>query len=750
MQSILSANTTIQGSYCPAKTIAQVSNYLSRGYSPTPVAPRGKAPLLAGWTKKRLAETELAFHFGAEPKNIGVVLGASSNDLVDIDIDDDFALALAPQFLPKTSMIFGRQSRPRSHWLFRAHGTKSKRFLDQTQATIIELRGEGLQTVFPGSVHASGEEITFDEDGEPAEVEREVLELACTKICIATLLRRAWNAGSRHALALSAAGFFAEIGWKQKEVENLISAVAACAEDGEAEDRRNCVRTTYLKLELGEPVSGLSTLSTYLDSKTIQRLTTWAKAAVEAELSASISPGAMATMDISTDARAAEMFVQVFRNKLIYCDGSNEWFRRDSQLYRPCSPVQVQGVATKFVRDIATQIAGRLPGAPSHIRALESCNRINNMVQLSRSPLSKDWSEIDRGRNTVGLGDGSVYDLERMQVMDACATVVTKSLSASLDHSASCPNWIKFLNRIFANDQEVIDFIQRAVGYTLSGEVSEQCLFLLIGTGANGKSTFLSTLHHLLGDYAATIPMHTLMLQRNGGEQTNDLAMLPGKRFVAATEGEPGQHLAESRIKLVTGDDRISCRRLYQDFFEFAPQFKLWIATNNLPKISGVDEAIWRRIRVIRFPVTIPAEERDPDLGYILQSELPGILNWALEGHRQWKQMRLAPPDKVLQATGEYQLENDTVEQFIKACCDESKQAKATAKELHERYARWCEQSGYDPMSKIVFGKTLSLKGYTKHAMSTGSAWKGLMLKPDTNGYGALENLMHPVAKQRV
>ena len=170
------------------------------------------------------------------------------------------------------------------------------------------------------------------------------------------------------------------------------------------------------------------------------------------------------------------------------------------------------------------------------------------------------------------------------------------------------------------------------MGYTLTGSVREQCLFILIGTGANGKSTFINTLQKLFGDYAASIPMQTLMEQRNGSAQTNDLAYLAGKRFVAATEGERGQRLAESKIKMMTGGDRISCRALYKDYFEFDPQFKLWLATNNLPTISGSDEAIWRRIKVIPFPVTIPDAERDRMLGDRLARELPGICRWAMQG----------------------------------------------------------------------------------------------------------------------
>ena len=732
MQTLTTAITTTPTiyNYDAAQTIAQASRYLSQGYAPIPVKYKDKAPTLARWQQITLCEKDLAGHFGAEAKNIGIVLGARSNGLIDVDIDDDLALILAPVILPTTGMIFGRSSRRRSHWLYRSAVTKTKKFNDEKADVIVEIRGDGAQTVFPGSVHASSEQITFDADGEPSTADYEQLEFACIQLCVATTLLRHWQDGTRHELALAFAGFLAKSGWKEDDALKLIGAVARATDDGDIEDRRMCVVNTYHRQAAGETIQGYEKLCGLLTKKVADKLASWCKSAVEADLSVSLPANAMATADISTDARAAETFSNSYKEKVVYCDGSNGWFRKDNQVYRPISAVQIQGVATKFARDLANKIAGRLPGGFSQSRALESCGRINSLVQLSRAKLRVEWAEIDKARHLVGLADGAVYDLNRTQVVDQSQAIVTKTVGANFDQDAKCANWVKFLDRIFNGDKDIISFVQRAVGYTLSGEVGEQCLFLLVGTGANGKSTFINALNHLFGDYAAAIPMHTLMLQRSGNEQTNDLALLPGKRFVAASEGEPGQRLAESRIKLMTGGDRISCRRLYQDYFAFDPQFKIWLATNNLPRIGGVDEAIWRRIRVIRFPVTIPVEERDPDLGYALQSELPGILNWALEGYRDWKQQKLNPPDQVTKETGDYRLDNDTVEQFIVACCDIDPRAITTAKNLYDRYAGWSEQSGYEAVYKSTFGKTLAQKGYGKVNKSTGSAWKGLSLKP--------------------
>jgi putative DNA primase/helicase len=307
---------------------------------------------------------------------------------------------------------------------------------------------------------------------------------------------------------------------------------------------------------------------------------------------------------------------------------------------------------------------------------------------------------------------------------------VTKNLGASVNPDATCPEWIKFLNRVFDHDAELIGFIQRAIGYTLTGSVSEQCMFILIGTGANGKSTFLKTLHHLFGDYAAAVPMATLMDQKNGSPQTNDLAYLVGKRFVSALEGERGQRLAESKIKMMTGGDRIACRALYQDYFEFDPQYKLWLATNNLPTISGTDDAIWRRIMVIPFPVTIPAGERDQRLGDRLATELPGIFAWAMEGLREWRTQGLNPPRRVLQSTGNYREENDTVGQWIESACMVKPELHSTMKELHDSYKSWCENSGAEAMQNSCFGKELTRRGFEQIKGRLCNGRIGIGLKP--------------------
>jgi putative DNA primase/helicase len=223
--------------------------------------------------------------------------------------------------------------------------------------------------------------------------------------------------------------------------------------------------------------------------------------------------------------------------------------------------------------------------------------------------------------------------------------------------------------------------------------------------------------------------MQTLMVSHNGNGQTNDLASLVAKRFVSASDGESSQKLAESKIKNMTGGDWITCRGLYKDYMTYEPHFKLWIATNELPTINGTDEGIWRRIHVVEFGLTIPADQRDPNLQKKFAKELPGILNWALEGYGQWKAQGLNPPVEITEATRTYRNDNDTVGQFILGRCLNTAGKKTMTKDLYDAYGDWGRENGITGISNSAFGKELKRKGYKPCKARTGNGWIGVELK---------------------
>lgn len=292
-------------------------------------------------------------------------------------------------------------------------------------------------------------------------------------------------------------------------------------------------------------------------------------------------------------------------------------------------------------------------------------------------------------------------------------------------HDFACPTWLSFLHKVTDGNAGLKLFLQRAVGYSLSGDTSEQCLFFLYGQGANGKSTFVNTIRKLLNDYARQANPETFMVKDRSGGATPELARLRGARLVVTTEVEDGQRFAESLIKQITGGDLITTRHLYNEEFEYLPQFKVWIAANHKPDIRGQDHAMWRRIHLIPFIVTIPEGERDKFLPQKLEAELPGILAWAVDGFRMWQQLGLQPPDEVRVATEEYRQDMDHVGQWIADRCETGPDKQATAAALFLSYDVWREATRAPRLTQNKLGRELGRRGYVKTSQPE-RGWRGL------------------------
>lgn len=306
---------------------------------------------------------------------------------------------------------------------------------------------------------------------------------------------------------------------------------------------------------------------------------------------------------------------------------------------------------------------------------------------------------------------------------------ITRCLPVEYHRDGKCPTWISFLDRIFEGKKDLIRFVQKVFGYALTADISEQCFFILHGTGQNGKSTLLNVLLALLGDAYAMQAAPDLLISKKGSHPT-ELADLRGSRAVVSVETDDGRRLSESLVKQMTGGDRMKARFMRQNFFEFKVTFKLFLATNHKPQIRGTDHAMWRRIRLIPFNVVIPKEEQDRDLDKKLQAELPGILHWAVEGCTAWQQEGLNPPADVLAATDSYRSEMDVLAAFLGECCAVQHNAKATAKELYRAYCTWCEENGERAENQRSFGMRLTERGFEKYrgGKDGNYMWRGIGL----------------------
>lgn len=293
---------------------------------------------------------------------------------------------------------------------------------------------------------------------------------------------------------------------------------------------------------------------------------------------------------------------------------------------------------------------------------------------------------------------------------------LTKIANVEFDKDAECPNWLNFLDSIFMGDKELQEYMQRLIGYSLTGDISEQIMMFLVGGGSNGKSTFINTIKDLLGDYGKQAKSDTFIKKKETGAN-NDISRLVGARFVSAIESEEGERLSESFVKQITGGEPVLARFLRQEFFEFIPNFKVFFTTNHKPIIGGLDEGIWRRVKLIPFNLNLPSHLRDKKLPEKLSMEMSGILNWAIEGCMKWQKDGLKEPKVVAAATGNYKEDMDILGPYLGECCYIDKldsNLKIEAKDLYKDYLDYCYKSGETSVKNRAFYRMLETKGFER------------------------------------
>lgn len=326
---------------------------------------------------------------------------------------------------------------------------------------------------------------------------------------------------------------------------------------------------------------------------------------------------------------------------------------------------------------------------------------------------------------------------------------MSKIAYGEYDTSGAKPElWLKFLNDVTNGDKDLQDYLQKCVGYSLSGSVREQCAFFLYGMGNNGKSTFLDTIADLMGTYAANVQPETIMLKKNGdGGANSDIARLQSVRFVTSEEPTEGVRLNEGLVKQLTGGGRVTCRFLYGDEFEYNPEFKIWIGTNHKPVIRGTDVGIWRRIRLIPFEVNIPKEKVDKSLKYKLRKEMPQIMAWAVQGCLKWQREGLEPPECVNRAIAEYKAEMDILSTFVDACItiDYDHGEQISGQTLFNIYSEWATENNEFKMSSRKFFMEITKKLPTKIRKASGQFFANIHLTEYARGLRS-NNFYYPAS----
>lgn len=433
----------------------------------------------------------------------------------------------------------------------------------------------------------------------------------------------------------------------------------------------------------------------------------------------------------------AERLVARHGKDIRYCHEWNKWLIWTGTHWQIDLTGEVERRAKETIRAIYSEVAEtedeeKRAALAKHAAKSETNRAISAMVELAKSepgiPVLSDQLDSDIWllnckNGTLDLRTGELRPHNRKDY-------ITRIIPTEYNPYADFEEWAKFLHRIMNDNAELISFLQRAVGYSLTGSTREQCLFMLYGCGANGKTTFLEAISDVLAGYAQRTPTDTLLAKDTSGI-SNDIARLKGARFVVASEVEEGKRMAESLVKQMTGGEKMTARFMRAEYFEFMPHFKLWVGTNHKPVIRGTDQAIWRRIKLIPFNVTIPPEERDKNLLNKLRREMPGILNWAVMGCMDWQKNGLGEPEEVIKATNDYRSEMDVLTRFITDCCTTNTQRSIKSSVLYKKYAEWSRDNNEFTLSQTKFSTRMQEKGFSKIRTSRGMVWEGIAIVDD-------------------
>lgn len=423
---------------------------------------------------------------------------------------------------------------------------------------------------------------------------------------------------------------------------------------------------------------------------------------------------ALARLPLS-DSGNAEAFAMLHGENVRYDHTRKAWRVWDGCIWRE----DVDGEAARLMRAaIRDRLASRDAIADETARkrystfctGSESTRGIKNALEAAQSLIGIATTIHDYDCNPWLVNAGPyTIDLKACEARENRRDdLITRRLGVDYNPDAKSPRWVKFINEICGDDACMVSFLQRAAGYTMTGDTSEQKLLLLIGYGANGKSTFLSLLGRLMGDYSGVSPFEAFDAETT--EAKHELATMAGRRMITVIEANEDRVLNTARVKSLTGGDVIKARALYQNGFEFKPAFKLWFALNHPPVIPQQDRGIWRRILRIPFNQSFEGRE-DKQLESVLIDELPGILNWAIEGLREWHQQGLNPPAAIKEATESYRTESDVIGTWMAEQCVSGANCECKAGEAWEAWRDWCIKNNERAGSQRAFGRRLTERG---------------------------------------
>ncbi len=728
-----------------------------RGMHVLPLKPKSKKPIRKGGVHNATTDVKDIKQYFRKHRdaNYGIATGKVSNLLV-VDIDGAVGkkslhkLTTMNGKLPKTVKV---KTGKGHHYYFRP-GDVPVRNSAGRLGEGIDIRGNGGYVVGPGSVHASGSRYKFVAGRGPKDIEI----AGAPRWLLKTI---AANEGSKEtpfwpvplakidrAKAYMASAMRQELGRLGKAPKHQRNdTLNRCAfKLGQLLpygllDRANVARDlTQVAKDIGlEYVEISPTIKSGLVAgakypRSLPFLPSKQGQPDAAALSSTV------TMDMTetlakfgeTDTDNAQRLAARYANKIVYTKGRG-WLVYKQGRWLPDAVTE----CIEFAKDTARHIADETKhlvtdeakaARAGFAKASLSKGALDRMVDLTKGLVTVEDSQLDAdpwlfntANGTIDLRTGYIEKHDPSDLLTQFAPVVS-------DRRAKCPVFKTFLKRITNNDKKLMRYMQKCVGYTLTGQTGEQVFFFCYGkSGSNGKSTFINLIRDMLGDYGRHTPTESLMTKQYDNAIPNDMARLAGVRMVTAVEANFNRHLDEAKLKAMTGGDPITARFMRQEHFTFVPTFKLWMGANDRPRVRGTDTALWRRIRVIPFNVQIPEAECDKDLPAKLKAEFPGILAWAVRGCLAWQRKGLKEPASVGQAGNEWAQAADHVKRFVGEVLTSDPTNKIAALSMYEHYTQWCTRNGETPLDMTKLKDSLAISHNIKHKRSNrGSEWVGV------------------------
>jgi len=712
-----------------------IDRYLARNLRLTPLHPSSKRPIFQGWPQRDTDRTDFT-----PDRNIGLVLGQASGGVVDIDLDHPAAIVAAERLLPPTDVVFGRPAKRASHRLYRvAEPGPTVRLRSQgNRHTIVEYRADGSYTMVPPSRHPEGELVEFEYFGQFGTSTRAELVCGCRLVAAVVTLSAYYAVGSRHDIALAFSGALAEEGFDRPTIGASMEALCEITNDEEREDRLRAVADTVERRGKGQPVVGWRRLRDLVGRDIANHLTRLLKPRAGEEAASTIADPPISDHDLN-DAGNADRLIRFSEGNLVYVPELTTFIRFDGRRWkRDESGLEVRRMAEEAIKQELCYLAGSDWSGRS-LRFLETRRRyferslnlgpVRAMVEMARTRVPLALERLDADDKILGVENG-VLDLQTLELREnARQQYITRTARVSFDPAARCPQFDAFLAETFGEDEALIRYVTGLLGYCLSGQTHRQEFYLFSGNGANGKSTLIAVLQHMMGDYARSILPGTLFEGQFGAEQGNyDVAELAGVRLAIAQEAESKYRLHGPRLKQLTGGDIVAARAIYKAPFAFRPRVKIIIVTNRRPELDTYDGALKRRVRVIPFDHQVPEDRRDPSLATKLSQELPGILNRLIEAGAAFAANQLPVPEAVRAATQGYFAEKDHVAAFLDEMTERAPDATVVKTELYEAYVGWCGTECVPSISKRDLTRVLRDKGFEDARTNSARIWRGLRI----------------------